>query len=388
VIHASGAVTEGPNRAATIVAYSIFAATGVGLVLPGALLSQLLARWSLDDQQAGLLFFVFFLGSSAGALLARGTLARAVAGGALCISTSSFALCFASRLTCFLSIALMGIGLGTTMTSISLLQSRRRPSTRTAEMARLNLIWSLGACAAPALLLKAAATWSLDTVLYLIGITFAVLALLAVVLLPRAKASTPNIVPTSRRAQFARLPLLLLLIVPLATGIESSTGGWLAAYSGRSGLLLGGTISTVSCFWLGLMLVRLLQSYRAVASTSQNYAFRLGTWIAAAALLLLILGPETTRDSIVIPMSAFLVGFGLGPIYPLALSLLLGHSEAGNLPFLIAGVGSSTLPLLTGVISDRSGSLAKGLAVPLAGAITMSVLTTIYAARKGQDGLQ
>jgi fucose permease len=387
VTHASGAVLDQPDRAATIVAYSIFAATGVGLVLPGALLSQLLARWSLSDQQAGLLFFVFFLGSSAGALLARGMLARVIAGGALCISASSFALCFASRLTCFLSIALMGIGLGATMTAISLQQSRRRPSTRTAEMARLNLIWSLGACAAPALMLKAAATWSLDAVLYSVGIAFAVMALLAVLLLLQANAPAPEVVLTSHRMQFARLPLLLLLIVPLATGIESSTGSWLATYSHRSGLLLGGTISTVSCFWLGLLCVRLLQSYRAVASASQNHAFRIGTWIVSAALLLLIFGPEMTQHGLVMPMSAFFVGFGLGPIYPLALSLLLGHSEAGNLPFLIAGVGSSMLPLLTGIVSDHSGSLAKGLAVPLAGALMMSVLSTIYVTQKAQKSL-
>jgi FHS family glucose/mannose:H+ symporter-like MFS transporter len=372
---------EGRGRTATIVAYCIFATTGVGLVLPGALLSQLLARWSLNDQQAGLLFFIFFLGSSLGAALARGRLTRAIAAGTFCIAASSFTLSFASRVTCFFSIALMGIGLGTTMTSISLLRSRRRPEVRTSEMARLNLVWSLGACVGPALMLRGSAAWSLDRVLYAVGTVF-VLATLATSLLIEEPAPAIASTQTSWRAQISRLPLLLLLIVPLSTGIESSTGSWLAAYSRRSGLMLGGTISTVSCFWAGLLVVRFVQSYRSVALASQRHAFRLGTWLAAVALLLLIFGPKTEHDNIVMPVSAFLVGVGLGPIYPLALSLILSCGEAGNIAFLIAGIGSSMLPLLTGVVSGRSGSLAMGLTVPLAGAIVMAAFSSLFSLRK------
>jgi FHS family glucose/mannose:H+ symporter-like MFS transporter len=371
-------LSEENSRTATIVAYCIFAATGVGLVLPGALLSQLLTRWSLNDQQAGLLFFVFFVGSSVGALLARGRLSRSIAVGSLSIAASSFALNFASSVTCFLAIAAMGVGLGTTMTSVSLLQSRRRPNTRTSEMARLNLVWSLGACISPALMLKANAMWSLDVALCSVGAAFLLFALVAVILLPDVGPQDIRQQDEQSRNRFEKLPLLLLLIVPLATGVESSTGSWLAAYSRRSGLLLGGTISTVSCFWLGLLVARLVQAYTALASASQTYALRVGSWLAAAALLLLILGPTTTYSNVAMPLSAFVVGIGIGPIYPLALSLLLDIREAGNIVFLIAGVGSSTLPLLTGIASAHSGSLATGLSIPLLDAVAMAIFSMLF----------
>ena len=40
--------------------YLGFAATGVGVALPGALLPLLLRRWSLSDARGGLLLFCFF----------------------------------------------------------------------------------------------------------------------------------------------------------------------------------------------------------------------------------------------------------------------------------------------------------------------------------------
>ena len=64
----------------------------------------------------------------------------------------------------------------------------------------------------------------------------------------------------------------------------------------------------------------------------------------------------------------------MGPLYPLILALVLNRGEASNLVFLAGGIGSSTLPLLTGILSDRTGSLAIGLTLPLAASIAMALL--------------
>ena len=60
-----------PALRQTIPLYLGFAATGVGVALPGAILPTLLLRWHLGDEGAGRLFFLAFLGSSLGALLTR-----------------------------------------------------------------------------------------------------------------------------------------------------------------------------------------------------------------------------------------------------------------------------------------------------------------------------
>jgi fucose permease len=69
----------------------------------------------------------------------------------------------------------------------------------------------------------------------------------------------------------------------------------------------------------------------------------------------------------------FLVGFGLGPIYPLLLAIALPYSENTTI-FFIAGLGSAFLPWLTGVVSSSASSLRVGLLVPSAASVLMLIL--------------
>jgi fucose permease len=160
-------------------------------------------------------------------------------------------------------------------------------------------------------------------------------------------------------------------MVPLATGLEAGIGAWLAAYSRREGMLLAATISTVTCFWLGLLLSRLVQSIPGFAARFQRDTLRLSPvlMIAGTALLLVL-----AHNQPAVAAGALLAGLGVGPLYPLILGLVLDRGEARNLVFLAGGIGSSTLPLLTGIVSDRTGSLTIGLTLPLAASIAMALL--------------
>jgi hypothetical protein len=71
-----------PRLLSQTVIYLGFAATGIGMALPGSVLPTLLAQWSLADRQAGLLFFLGWLGSSLGALAVGGSRVRSLAAGA------------------------------------------------------------------------------------------------------------------------------------------------------------------------------------------------------------------------------------------------------------------------------------------------------------------
>jgi fucose permease len=329
------------------------------------MLPLLLAYWHLSDAQAGILFFLFFIGSTFGAVLSRGSLPKSIARGCLAVVVGAALLAVASRSVAFLAIAVYGLGLGIVMTSSSLLQSRRYESERAAQLARLNLMWAIGACLGPSLVLRGATAWGTPAVLLVVAAFFGLTAGLAVIMLPRVDAATRTS-PAPRRNPM----VLLLILVPLATGVESATGGWLATYSKRSGQTLGEVIGAATCFWVGMLVSRFIQSHRGIATASTLALFVGGPWLMSAALGVLLL--STGGASML--AGALLLGLAIGPMYPLLLALVLHHGEGRNVVFVVAGCGASLLPLLTGLVSKWSGSLRIGLGVPLMAAVVMGCL--------------
>jgi FHS family glucose/mannose:H+ symporter-like MFS transporter len=352
---------------ATSILYVGFLATGIGMVLPGALLPLLLARWSLNDEQAGALFFIFFIGSLVGALLARWSLPHSIARGCIAVALGATLLGVASRATAFAAVAVYGVGLGIVMTSVSVLVSRRHAAERTAHITRLNLAWALGACLGPWFGLRGAEAWGPQWMLFGLAAFFAMVGALTLGFVEHVAAET---VPAIGWWQQARaVPGYLLLMVPLATGIESATGGWLATYSKRSGQTLSVTIGETTCFWAGLLLSRLVQSNRRVATASERPLLRLSPWLISIGLTVLIVA----SDGPAMLAGALLLGIGVGPMYPALLALVLSRGEGGNSVFVIAGIGAAMVPLLTGLVSGSTGSLRLGLGVPLAGALVMAL---------------
>ncbi len=352
---------------ATAALYVAFFGTGVGLVLPGALLPLLLVRWALSDEQAGALFFVLFVGSMAGALLARWTLPLSVMRGSLAVALGAVALGSASRMLAFPAMALYGLGLGMVMTGVSVLESRRRTTDRTAHITRLNFVWAAGACVAPVFALRGAAVWGAAWVLWLLAGWFVVAGMVVAVVVKHVEA--PSVSGGTWWLQLLRTPKALLIMVPLATGVESAVNGWLSTYSKREGNSLGVTVGAATCFWVGLLLSRLVQSNRGVAARSARSLLAVLPWVMVAGLVVLV----AMRSGEGVLAGALLLGLGVGPMYPALLARVLERGEAGNAVFVVAGVGSSVLPLVTGVVSGWTGSLRMGLGVPLAGVMVMAV---------------
>jgi FHS family glucose/mannose:H+ symporter-like MFS transporter len=369
------------ERLAQWVAYAAFAATGVGLVLPGTLLPLLLARWSLNDAQGGVLLFLFFLGSMGGALLSRGVLPRSAAAGAVGVAAGAAAMAASSPMAAFAAVPLYGVGMGVVMTSISLLQSRRFAATRTAQMARLNMVWSVGALVGPPLALRAAGALGVAAVLNAAAVLFAAMGVLVWAAVPHAPAAAVETKKPGKR-RMAGVVMLMLAAVPLATGTESAMGGWLSTYAKRAGDTLGLMAGAVTCFWAGMLLSRLLQSHVRAAEVSRTLTLRWGPALIVAAVTMVI----ASRGGLGTVTGAFLAGFALGPTYPLLLSLVLEHGEGGNAVFVAGGVGAASLPLLTGVVSQHTGSLRAGLAVPLAGAAGLTAICWLVA-REQKAGL-
>jgi FHS family glucose/mannose:H+ symporter-like MFS transporter len=367
-----------------VLIYAGFTATGISLALPGALMPWLLAHWSLKDSQAGLLLFLFFLGSTGGAFLSRGVLTRSVARGAACTAIGAAWLPLATRETAYVAIFLYGLGLGITMTSISLLQARRFVADCAAEMTRLNLLWAIGACAGPWLVLNKGAFDSAHAtyVLFFLAAAFALFAALVAIFEEAPPQPSPAASPTTRSWLIAA-PIPLLLLVFCITGVEASSGGWLAAYTQRTGHSLNAIIGAPTCFWAGLLLSRLLHSSSRVSRASQHFLL---TWnllamaVALAALILLQAAP-------IMLTAAFIIGFAAGPMYPLLLALVLEHDNSPTV-FVLAGLGSAAIPFLTGALSTAANSLRAGLLVPAIAATAMLAAGTLTTRTETRDGLQ
>jgi FHS family glucose/mannose:H+ symporter-like MFS transporter len=349
--------------------YLGFAATGVGVALPGALLPAMLLRWHLGDEQGGRLFLLAWMGSSFGALLVRGSLRRTLLAGSIGVALGATGLGFCEGHGADAWMALYGLGLGVTMTSISLVRQWTSGGSGT-ELVRLNLLWAIGACACPSLTIGALTGGH-------IGPVFCGLAL-CFVLLAGWTFSQPDLTIEevgTRTAQpwtvFRKVPPGLILMTLLITGIEASAGGWLATYARREGHAIAEVIAAPTCFWAGLLLSRLFWSL-CDRWLTHDWTVRGSVALMAGASLLLI----ATGSGLMLLVAAFCLGFGIGPTYPLLLAWALRFQRGGAI-FFLAGVGSACLPWLTGLVSAERHSLRLGLAVPMIATMVMVTMSLV-----------
>ncbi len=346
---------------------------------------MLLTRWHLQDEGGGNLFLLAFLGSSLGALVISGSLLRAVALGSATIALAAIGISLLPASLAFVCMFLFGLGLGSTMTAISLL-SQRRARGLSQAMVRLNLIWALGASLCPVLALQTLKTAQPRALLYPLAACFVLLAVWALAQLretPSAheNTSSPTLLarflsayrnPQTLLAFFRETPATVILLVMLATGVEAAAGGWLATYAKRGGDSFAGIIAAPTCLWVGLLLSRFYWSVvpRIRQSPQERRVILASLILMAGSALTLLAG----RHAWQIFIAALGLGLGAGPIYPLLLAKALRFHASGTI-FFLAGVSSAFLPWLMGFVSTRSHSLHQGFYVPAIGCLIMVLLS-------------
>lgn len=354
------------------VIYLSFAATGVGMALPGAVLPALLAHWSLADGQAGLLFFLGWMGTSLGALMVRPSRTRSLAFGGLLAGVGAVGMAFSTRTGSFIAMTVYGVGLGMVMTATSLIQSARHAESRGAELNRLNLIWALGASSCPTLAEHSLRVASARMIFSALGAFFLCVALWALVVEREPERGLqPKRTAMNWRTgwQLSMWPVPLVAIMMLPTGIEASMGAWIAAYVLRTQHTITTTVTAGTFFWIGLMLSRTIVSTVKRLHHAERLVLNVSLGMVVVGALVLI---ASSASGIILP-GIFLIGFGLGPVYPLLLAIALQYSENTAI-FFIAGLGSAVYPWLTGVVSSAASSLRIGLLVPLLASVLMLVL--------------
>lgn len=349
----------------------VFGLTGVGTALMGASLPAILHEGHLTDSRGGLLLLAAWGGSTSGAGLARGNLVRA---GSIGLALSALGLSFMAGVR-FPALPVLyflyGLGLGLTMTVISTVRAAEvSPDSTDLELNRLNLLWAIGAFCAPALAARSLRLLSVNGLFHLLAAVFGVAAVACFGFsLLGTQTERPGGVEHEGPAAWA--PLHLCLFAFAAVGLESALGGWLTTYVQRTTHGIVTAVSANSAFWAGLLLSRAAHSLPGLKGLRTTAARSAHVFATGLGTVLLLVHPTGA----LLPALGFLCGFGLGPLYPYVLSVALPRYRSTAV-FMLAGVGASVIPWLTGVLSSGLGSLRLGLLIPAA---TVAMLMLVSA---------
>jgi fucose permease len=355
------------------VLHPVFALTGVLHAVGGALLPSLAARFHFGDSTAGLLFLLYFAGTSLGALLCRGSYARLITVGfaAMVCTCVAVALCPRSLLApVFL---LLGISVGVPMSAVTLFVGRTYPDRCAPLLTFLNFSWSIGALAAPLIAARVLVDHSYQAAYLLFAGASAAACLAGALVLkdpPEPAQSSTEI-----RSNSSALSLIAVFAFAafLQVGIENTVAAWLPTYALRmtgAGIVLAA--ASTSFYWAGFLGMRGLSSLLLLRAEPVR-VFRLAVGLAFFSALLLVFAPSASIRSV----AMFLLGASLAPTYPLVLAGFFARTtQTADSRWILftAGFGGSVLPWIAGFTSTHTGSLRTGMLVIPAALFLMALL--------------
>ncbi len=379
------------RRGRFVLLSSAFVLTGAATVTLGPILPELQEAWSMGAGQISWLFAAQFIGSAFGSVLSTQRLDWSLPGGYALMGIGLLLLALGGPGLALAAASLVGLGLGSAIPATNLRIAYDDPENRGAALAKVNLIWGIGATGLPLLLALVAGRLSLRIPVAWIGAASLLVALplLRVPVPPTpagrssrdpgpAKdsadtATSPR--PTGRHSDF-------IALLPFATvfffyvGTEATFGGWLVslaaeleAEASKVALLIGST------FWAALLIGRgLTASFLRRMTEHRLFALCLGLAVFGTALVLLI--PELSVTWI----AAGLVGFGLAPLFPLTVSFMTQRAErlrTDNTGWIFAasGLGGACVPWSVGQVAELWTSTRIGFSIPL---ICLTLVALIF----------
>lgn len=362
-----------PEAAPTLpLMHAVFVLAGLGTMLLGPILPLLAARWHLKDSQLGLLLMAQFIGATLGGFTVSSRLSRDLSHGLIAAGLGFTVFAIAPAFLLALPGLLAGgFGIGRIIATVNIIAGSRYTAHRGSALSQLNFTWSFGALLSPLL-----AAWLVAVPLNLRLIGFAILFLCCAAWLFRQpdEAEDLSSTPATEAALAPRLFLYFAALLFLYGGLETCLSGWLTTYAlryGQTSLVL--SEYTMVLLLCGLTAGRALASWlllRMREATLQRIALACSAALAAAL--------ATAHRASVIATLAVLLGIALAPIFPATFALLMAHrppARTAGIVLAASGIGAAALPSLIGVLSTRTGSLQTALAVPVAAAIAMLLLS-------------
>ncbi|HEY2469565.1 MAG TPA: MFS transporter [Terracidiphilus sp.] len=357
------------------VLHPVFALTGVLHAVGGSILPSLAARFHLSDSTSGLLFLLYFAGTSIGALLCRGNYARLMVIGFAAMVFTCVAVALSPRALLVPVFLLLGISVGVPMSAVTLLTGRNFPERCAPLLTFLNFSWSIGALAAPLIAAQILVHHTYRTVYILFAIASAVASIACALVLrdsPEwARTRTSSEVRSATPAFY--LVAIFAFTAFLQVGIENTAAAWLPSYAlamaGR-GIVLA--VASSSFYWAGFLASRGLSSLLLLSAEPMR-VFRFAILLGFASSLLLEWAPTIAGRNV----AMFLLGVALAPIYPLVLAgFFVRARQTSDSRWILftAGFGGSAVPWIAGFVSTHTGSLRMGMLIIPAGLMLMALL--------------
>jgi FHS family glucose/mannose:H+ symporter-like MFS transporter len=376
------------QRSMLILLFAGFVLTGVATVIVGPVLPVFIARWGLDDSQAGLFFTVQFAMSLGGVLLSGVLTSRwgfrpALLLGYLAISIGLGTLNASKHEVALLATALFGGGYGLVIPGTNLLVAESSGPRSASLLSLLNFSWGIGAVACSPLILLALRNHFLPALLMTYAIIGGVFALAFFFVPFVAEKRAESGASGASGAQAAAIPASWTTIALAATfflyvGMETSIGGWSAEHAKR--LVKGTSLITTLApmfFYAGLTIGRGLAPMALLRVRERQLVF--------AALAIASIGTTMVIASNTLPVALSgmaVAGFGCASIYPILIAWFsrwygTAARGLGSFMFSLASLGGAAVPWVVGFVSKQAGSLRIGLLVPLFGAVVMITLLVL-----------
>jgi FHS family glucose/mannose:H+ symporter-like MFS transporter len=345
---------------------------GITLTTLGSVLPPLMERHGLDRAEAGSLLALMSLGILVaslvfGPIVDRYGYQHVLIAGALGVLLGLEGIAFAPSARILAALVFVfGFSGGLINGGTNALASDVSHEGRGSGLALLGVFFGIGALGVP-LVLGLLLKW-FDYAAILAGIGLVVLAplgFMGAIRFPPPKQ--PQGFPIRRAGQLLGETTLLLLGLSLffQSGMEITVGGWSADYA-REVLKLSESRSALflSLFWIGMMAARLV-----LIPVLKRFpgARVLGVFLAITALGAILL--LTSARVAVAGTGLFLIGFGLASGFPVILGYIGDRyaeltGTAFSVAFVMALIGGSALPYLTGRLGRSQGLQASLWIVP------------------------
>jgi fucose permease len=357
-----------------------FLPTGILTTLLGPMLPILTARWALSDKQAGTLFPIQFLSQLAGVLLSGVIVARlgfraVFLGGLLLMAAGVGTLYLGSPWLGMVSVAVYGLGLGLVIPTDNLMIAEVSTGSRAAAVSLLNFFWGVGAVLCSLLVAWAQSHQMVPAFLGSVSLFLVVLALaLRNLPFPGPRKSTDAPIPW--RA-IARNPITWLFACAffLYPGAETAVGGWIGSFATRLGSHQVSMGAMMPAFFYAALTLGRGVAGSLLHRLPEQRVLQAGYGIAVVGIGFLL---RTSTVSGVIA-SALITGLSFAAVYPITVARLsqrfgVAARSIGAIMFSIAALGPASLPWVVGAVSQSSGSLRAGLAVPFLATVILFVI--------------
>jgi fucose permease len=369
------------NRKLVLAGQIAFLPTGILQTLLGPMLSILIARWVMNDVQAGNLFLVQFLAvlvgvQFSGVFLSRWGFRPAFLFGLMMMACGTVTLYLGSFWLGMISVAVFGFGIGLIVPADNLLiaeigdgtGSSSSVNARASAVSLLNFFWGVGAVFGSLMVAWTAAHKLLPLFLGSVALLLVLLAAAMRNLPFPVAASRSEVAASASWRELAKIPAIWIFAVAFFfyPGAETAVGGWIGSYVSRMGAR-GAEMASImpAFFYSALTLGRALGS-AFLRHFPERRVLQAGYGAGAAGIALMVLVPSLAG----VAGGAVITGLSFATIYPITVAQLsqrfgVAARSIGAVLFSLASVGPAVIPWMVGMISHASGSLRAGLLLPL-----------------------